>query len=138
MARLTPQEYADKLVQRGNAAAQDYKNGVMRVQRSPGEAAAAAQDKMLTNVQAAVTSGRWASRVRSVSLSDWQQRTADVGSQRYGQGLTAARDKIAARAAQLLPAVDAAAAKARSMPSATKEQRIQRAVAFMSAMQKLK
>lgn len=138
MARLTPQEYADKLVARGNAAAGDYKAGVMRVQRSPGEAAAASQDKMLANVQQAVTSGRWAQRVRSVSLADWQQRTADVGSTRYGQGLTAARDKIAARAAQLLPAVDAAAARARAMPSTTKEQRIQRAVAFMTAMQKLK
>lgn len=137
MARLTPSEYADKLVQRASAAADDYRKGIQRVQRPPGEAAAAAQDKMLTNVQQAVSSGRWASRVRAVSLSDWQQRTADVGAQRYSQGIAAARPKIEARAAQLLSAVDAASAKVRSMPSTTKEQRIARSVAFQQAMTKL-
>lgn len=137
MARLTPSEYADKLIQRASAASDDYRKGVMRVNRSPGEAAAAAQDKMLTNVQQAVTSGRWAQRVRSVSLGDWQQKTADVGAARYSQGIQAARPKIEARAGQLLAAVDAARAKIQSMPSTTKEQRIARSVAFQQAMTKL-
>lgn len=137
MARLTPEEYADKLISRASAASADYQRGVMRVNRSPGEQAAAAQPKMLANVTEAVNSGRWAARVRSVSLSDWQQRTSEVGAARYSQGIAAARPKIVARAGQLLAAVDAAAAKARSMPSQTKEQRIQRSVAFQTAMTKL-
>lgn len=137
MARLTPQEAAAKLVARAGAAVGDYQAGVRRVQQAPGESAARAQNRMLAGVQQAVQSGRWANRVRSVSLGEWQQKTAEVGGARYAQGVQAAQAKIEQRMGQLLPMVDAAAAKAKSMPADTKEQRIQRSVAFQQAMTKL-
>lgn len=137
MARLTPQEAAAKLVQRASAATGDYQAGVMRVSRAPGEAAAASANRMLAGVQQAVQSGRWANRVRSVSLGEWQRQTSEKGAARYAQGVQAAQGKIEQRMAQLLPMVDSAAAKARSMPADTKEQRIQRSVAFQQAMTKL-
>lgn len=137
MPRLTPQEAAAKLVARAGQAVGDYQAGVSRVQRAPGEAAAAAQQRMLNGVTQAVNSGRWANRVRSVGLAEWQQKTREVGGARYAQGVQAAQSKIEQRMTQLFPKIDAAAAKARSMPADTKEQRIQRSVVFQQAMTKL-
>ncbi len=134
MARVTPQEYAEKWARRLRGATEDIRRGVERVDVAPGELAAQAQDAMLQNFAESVNSGMWAARVRSVSLQDWKAATIDKGIQRIGQGVELAQPKMAAMAAELLPAVDAAAAAARALPKVTLEDSINRMATFAREM----
>lgn len=134
MARVTPQEYAEKWGRRLRGATEDIRRGIDRVQTAPGELAAAQQEALLTNFQAAVNSGMWANRVRSVSLSEWQAAARDKGLPRIPQGVEAATPKMARMAAELLPAVDAAAAAANALPKVTLEDSIQRMTVFVREM----
>lgn len=134
MAKVTPQEFADKWARRTRAATQDYITGVQRVTQAPGAQAAAA--KALWASRIAESLDKWAREVGSVSLSDWQQAAVQLGAQRIGQGVDAATPDMAAIATQLLGAVDAAANKVKGMPKTTLEDRIARSAAFQREMAK--
>lgn len=134
MARVTPQEYAEKWARRLRGATEDIRRGIEKVTVAPGELAAQQQEAMLTNFVEAVNSGLWASRVQSVSLQDWKDAAINKGINRIGAGVEAAQPKMARIAAELLPAVDAAAAVAHAMPKVTLEDSIARMVAFTRAM----
>lgn len=134
MAKVSPQEYAEKWKRRYSGAGEDFRRGVQKVTQAPGQAAAAAQDRMLSGVTDAVTSGRWGRKVAAVSTADWQKATLDKGVPRMASGAAAAETKMQRIATTLLPAVDAAAAKARSMPKGTIEDSIARAGSFMRDM----
>lgn len=134
MAKVNPQEYAEKWARRLRGATEDIRRGVERVDTAPGELAAAQQDAMLQNFVESVNSGLWASRVRGVSLQDWKEATITKGIQRIGAGVEAAQPKMARIAAELLPAVDAAAAAARAMPKVTLEDSIARMTTFVREM----
>jgi hypothetical protein len=90
MARVTPQDYADKLIRRGQAAAQDYTKGINAVTVSPTGEAAKKLDKAAMNFAEAVSSGRMARRLNEVTLESWKKSAAEKGSSRYGPGLAAA------------------------------------------------
>ena len=134
MARVTPQEYAEKWARRLRGATEDIRRGVERVDTAPGELAAAQQEALVQNFVESVNSGLWAARVRGVSLADWKSATIDKGIARIGQGVEAAQPKMARIAAELLPAVDAAAAAARALPKVTLEDSIQRMTVFVREM----
>jgi len=134
MARVTPQEYAEKWARRLRGATEDIRRGVQRVTVAPGEAAAANQEAMLTNLVESINSGLWASRVRGVSLQAWQNATITKGLQRIPQGVEASQEKMARIAQELLPAVDAAAEAARAIPKVTLEDSIQRMTVFVREM----
>lgn len=136
MARVTPDQYAEKWGRRTSGAVQDYVQGVRAVQQAPGQQAAAKVNEYVQGVQA--NAQIWARNVGSVSLSEWQQKTADLGAARIASGVQAATPKMQRVAASLLPAVDAAAAAAKSLPGGSTEQRIQRAVRFMNEMHQFK
>lgn len=138
MARLTPEEYAEKQATRLKAAAEDIRRGLSRVQQAPGELAVRKQDKLLAKFQESVSSGRWAAATRSVSLGEWQELAIQKGVPRIAAGIDAARPKQVAMAQRLLAAVDQAAAKARSLPDATLEDSINRAATYMREMAKNK
>lgn len=132
--RLDPAAIAEKYARRAGAASQDYVAGVQRVTSAPGAAAAGKAQKALNGYQDAITSGRWAQRVGSVSLQQWQDATVTKGGSRYASGVQAAQPKMQAAMQRLTPIINAAQAKARSMPDATPEQRMQRAMTFMQEM----
>lgn len=134
MAKVTAAGWLDKWGQRLNASGQFITSGVNNVQTAPGVAAAAAQDRMLTNLTAAVTSGVWARNVSGVSLSDWKSAMVNKGVPRIAQGVTAAQKNKAQIIGQLLQAVDNAAAQANAIPRGNLDQNIQRAVTFMRSM----
>jgi hypothetical protein len=69
-------------------AGTSYKEGVSKVRVSPMEQAAAQQDAMLRNLTDAVTSGRWAARLRSKTLGQWQQITSTKGATNYQTGVS--------------------------------------------------
>lgn len=138
MARLTPEEYADKQARNLKNSLPDIRLGISKVTVAPGTAAVAAQDKMRTKVLEAIDSGLWATKTRAVSLTEWQDKATNKGVDRIGPGIDAARDKQVQMASRLLPIVDAAATKARAMPKNTLQDSIARMTSFVTDMSRAK
>lgn len=138
MARLTPEEAAAKWGQRLKGSTEDIRRGISRVQRAPGEAAVAQQDKLVARFQESVSSGRWANATRSVPLAEWQRAASEKGVGRIAAGVDAAQPNQAAMYGRLLAAVDSASARIASMPSTTLEDNINRSATFQREMAKFK
>lgn len=129
MAKVTPDQAAAKWAQRSAAATEDVKTGVMNVTEAPGKAAARSKDLWLQRVSA--SADKWARRVSSVSLADWQTAMIDKGIQRIAQGTAAAQPKMAAFMADFLPYVDQGVNSIKSMPKGTVEAGVARAAAMI-------
>lgn len=128
MARVTPSEYREKHNRRTKAATEDMRRGVERVTESPTAKAAAKVDKMRTNLNAALDSGKWAAGLNRVSLTDWKDKMLTKGVQRVAAGVDAAGDKVEAFAAEFLPHLDAVTEKVKRMPDITLEDNLNRMV----------
>lgn len=137
MARVSPEEAAEKWARRTGAATQDYTAGIMRVTQAPGQAAAKNQAGYLNGVQQAAASGKWARKVAAVSLPDWQRAATEKGAARLASGVAAAQPKMAAAMQRVLPMVDAAKSKINSMPRASTADRINRMVSYATEMNRL-
>jgi hypothetical protein len=129
MARVTPEQAAQKWASRLSGATTEIQQGVNSVTVAPGVAAARQKDVWLAKVTAA--KDKWASRVASVPLQEWQQKMLTVGVPRIAQGASANQGKVDAFMAQFLPHLDAGVAKIKAMPKATLADSIQRAVAMI-------
>lgn len=129
MAKLSPAEQAAKWAARTSAASGDYAEGVNRVTRSPGQAAAAKADKWEAGVMA--SRAKWRSRVGSVSLEEWKERTSGIGAQRFAGGVQASTSKMEKFVSEFQPFQDRVTEAVRGMPDTTPEQRINRAVEQM-------
>jgi hypothetical protein len=138
MARTTPTEYAEKWKRRLSQSTEDIRRGVNKVTQAPGAQAAQQQEAMLRNVTESVTSGRWGRKVAAVTLDQWKGAALDKGLARIPSGAQAAEQKMARVATTLLPAVDAAAQKARAMPKVTLEDSIARAASFIRDMRQFR
>lgn len=138
MAKLTPQQFADKWSRRLQAASPDIQNGINRVDQSPTELAASKQDKMLQNVTAAIQSGKWANGLRRVTLGDWKSAAINKGIPRISQGVTGASAKVTSFATQLLSFQDSLQSKVQSMPDLTLEDSINRMTTWVRGMSTFK
>jgi len=138
MAKVTPEEFADKHSRRLKGAIDDVRAGVEKVTVAPGQAAAKKADKMLSNLTARVQDGTWAKRVSAVTLEDWKDKMVNKGLNRIAGGIDAARPKVVNFASQLLPAVDAAQSKVKAMPDLTLEDSINRMTTFVREMSKFR
>lgn len=138
MARLTATEFQDKHSRRLKAAVEDVRRGIDRVTESPTEKAAAKQDKMLTNLTAAVSSGKWAAGLKRVSLDEWKKKARDVGVNRIAAGIDAAKDKVIDFANQILPYIDRAQSEISNMPDVTLDDNINRMNTFVRRMAQFK
>lgn len=138
MAKVTPEEYAEKWSRRLKGSTEDIRRGIDRVTVAPGISAAKAADRMLAAVTEAVSSGRWADAVAKVPLDEWKDSFEKKGLGRIAAGVDAATPKQAAMAAKLLAAVDAAAAKANALPKGTIEDSINRMATYVREMNKAK
>lgn len=134
MAKLTASEFQEKHARRLKAAVEDVRKGIDKVTESPTEKAAAKQDKMLTNLTAAVQSGKWSQGLKRVSLDDWKKKARDVGVNRIAAGIDAAKDKVTAFAEELLPHIDRQKAKISGMPDVTLDDNINRMNTFIRGM----
>jgi len=138
MARLTATEFQDKHSRRLKAAVEDVRRGIDRVTESPTEKAAAKQDKMLTNLTAAVSSGKWAAGLKRVTLDEWKKKARDVGVNRIAAGIDAAKDKVIDFANQILPYIDRAQSEIANMPDVTLDDNINRMNTFVRRMAQFK
>jgi len=134
MAKLTASEFQEKHARRLKAAVEDVRKGIDRVTENPCEKAAAKQDKMLTNLTAAVTSGKWAAGLKRVSLEDWKKNARDIGVNRIAAGIDGAKTKVIAFAEQLLPHIDREKSKIAAMPDVTLDDNINRMTSFCRGM----
>ena len=138
MAKVSAEEYSEKWNRRIKAGLTDMRKGVEKVTEAPGKKAAEASDKMKARINEAIDSGKWGKNVAAISVDEWKSKMINKGIPRVSGGADAAKDKVASFAAKLLPAVDAAAAKAKSMPSLTLEDNIARMTTFIREMAKFK
>ncbi len=138
MARLTPAEFQEKHARRLSAAVPDVIRGIEQVTVNPCELAVAKQEKMKTNLLAAIDDGRWAAGLKRVSLADWKDKAKNVGAARITSGINAAKAKVIAFAEELLPHIDAGQAKLSGMPDMTLEDNIARMVTMTRHMAEFK
>ena len=136
MSKLTPVEFAEKHARRLKASSEDIRKGVARVTEAPTAKAAAKADKMLAKITEAVTSGKWADRLRAVSLEEWQAKMTTKGIPRISAGIDAARAKVEDFYAQMGPFQDTLQRKIETMPDMTIEDSIARASEWMRGMAK--
>ncbi len=138
MAKLTASEFQEKHARRLKAAVEDVRRGIDRVTENPCEKAAAKQDKMLTNLTAAVSSGKWANGLKRVSLEDWKRKARDIGVNRIAAGIDGAKAKVIEFAEVLLPHIDRGRDKIKAMPDVTLDDNINRMTTFIRHMSELK
>jgi len=138
MAKLTATEFQEKHARRLKASVEDVRKGIDRVTENPCDKAAAKADKMLANLTASVTSGKWASGLKRVSLEEWKRKTRDIGVNRIAAGIDGAADKVVAFAEQLLPHIDREQAKIKAMPDVTLDDNINRMTTFIRGMANFK
>ena len=134
MAKLTPIEFQEKHARRLSASIEDVRKGIDRVTVNPCELAAAKQEKMKANLNAAIDDGRWAAGLSRVSLVEWKDKAKNVGANRISSGINAAKPKVIAFAEQLLPHIDAGTEKLKTMPDITLEDNIGRMTSFIRHM----
>jgi uncharacterized protein YeaC (DUF1315 family) len=136
MAKLTPEQFAEKHNRRTKAALDDMRAGVENVTVAPTEKAAAKQEKMRQRLLEALESGKWANGLKRVSLEEWKQKMIELGLNRVASGLDANKKKVEEFAAQLLPHIEAGQKLIEKMPDVTLEDSINRMTAFIRHMSK--
>jgi predicted transcriptional regulator len=134
--KLTPQEYQQKHAARLKGSISDIQAGVNKVTVAPTQQAAAAQAKMLQNLTQAVSSGKWAARLKSVDLQTWQAATINKGLNRIASGIDGAQQKVIDFASQLLPFEASLQDQVSKMPNLTLEDSVQRATNWIRGMSK--
>lgn len=136
MARLTPEQFAEKWGRRLSAASADITAGVERVTESPCKKAAAAIPKLRQNLLKAIDSGKMARRLNAVTVEEWKEKMLSKGVGRIPAGVEAASGKMADFGRQLLPHIDAGKAAIARLPDVTLEDSIGKMVAWTRHMAK--
>ena len=138
MAKVTPEEFAEKHARRLKGALTDIRSGVEKVSESPTKKAAQKIDKMRQHLLEKFDDGTIKARLQKVSLEEWRSKMINKGLARISGGIDSAHDKVVDFASQLLPAVDAARAKVQGMPDLTLEDSIARMETFIREMAKFR
>jgi hypothetical protein len=82
---------ADKWVRRAGQASTDYARGVQNPRTSWAEATSNAADAQAAGVQQAISEDRFAKGVQKAGNAKWQRKAVNVGAQRFGPGVAAAK-----------------------------------------------
>lgn len=122
---------------KSQAAKDKYKRSVQALKQSPGEAAAAAQDKYKNATADAVDSGRYRDGNLSYSLTDYQQ-AAVAGVDRFDSGAKKGTGKMAKFAAEFGPYLAQTQQMVKAMPNATESERDERMRANAHALRQFK
>ncbi len=119
-----------------SAAGPTITAGVNALKTAPGQSAAAHKSDWIAAMTSKAVQDRWATQVAAVTLQEWQQAMINKGIPNIANGVAAAKGKMTSfidwlvkTENSILPTIDA-------MPSLTLQQRIARATAWMTAMNK--
>jgi len=135
---LTPQQVAEKHARRTKGAQQDMIAGVNAVAVNPAEKAVAKEQKLVSNWNAAIQSGKWSRGMKRVTLDGWKKSMIEKGAGRVAAGIDASIDKTTEFFAQLLPFQADLVAKIDKMPDLTIEDSVARSAEFIRGMSKFK
>ena len=138
MAKLTPDQFAEKHARRLKGAIEDMRAGVERVTASPTAAAAAKKEKFRAGINASIDSGKWEQGLKRVSLEEWKRKMVEKGLGRVAAGIDAAKDKVIDFAAELLPYQDRLKGEVEGMPDISLEDNINRMTTWIRGMSKFK
>lgn len=138
MAKVTPEQYAEKWGRRMKGSTEDMRNGISNVKTAPGEMAAKQVALMKANLLKSIEDGTWERNVRKVGLVEWQEKMLNKGLPRVAAGVDAAQPKQVGMATKLLAAVDATVAEVNQTPRGTLEDNINRMTTFARGMAKRK
>lgn len=133
--RGTAQQITEKWKARTSGATQAVIDGVARVQRAPGEAAAAQKGAYLAGVQA--KADKWERNVRAVTLQSWQAATTS-GAQRIAAGVQAKAPKYEAFMQEFIPHVERVQQRVHAMPRGNIDQNIARMIENVRGMAEFK
>ena len=134
MPKLNGAQWAEKQGRRLKAALPDIRTGIERVTEPPGAKAAAAQDRMRTNLVASIDSGKWARNVGGVSLQEWKKSAIDKGLNRISAGVDGAMAKNAIMGQKLMDAVAGGQSAIASIPRGDFSQNLERMTRFVTHM----
>lgn len=129
MTRLTPDQLAQKWVDRIGAATQSIRDGVNSVTVAPGRTAADRKQAYIDGVNANVD--KWAKNVARVSLQDWQQAMITKGIPVIATRAAAAKPKFAVFMTAWMGFQGQVRSELVSQPRGTLDQNIARAVYVM-------
>jgi hypothetical protein len=131
---MTPDQISTKWGNRLKQSVQDIQRGIDAVSDSPMEKAAAAQDKMLQNLTAAIQNGSWANGLRKVSLTDWKNVTKTKIGSALPAGVDAAIPKRKAFDNYLVNTLNNVLPEIAAMPSMTIQDSVARVTRLMQHM----
>lgn len=129
-----PMKVAQKWANGLGNATQSYIDGINGTTVNPMQRAIAAIPKYQANVNAAVQSGKLQRGLSRVSEAEWKQRATQVGATKLAQGAADAKGKMESFLSQWLPFVDSVRNKVNSMPSTTKQDRLNKMIANATAL----
>lgn len=114
-----------------------YSEGIQGTTVDPTALAVAAQSALLANFNAAVQSGHWARRLQAVGANGWKNATLAKASN-YATGFQAGQQKYQSAMQTWLPIIQSTAQQVKSTPAVTFQDRLQRSVAFATALHNAK
>ena len=138
MAKLTPEEFQEKHARRLKASLEDIRRGINLVTENPAKKAIAQKDKMRANLTESIDSGKWEKGLAKVTVDSWKKDMLEKGVNRIAGGIDRAKEDVIDFATQILPYIDEAKSKIKTMPSTTFEDNIERMTAFSRKMHDFK
>ena len=118
---------------RTSAAQQDYVNGVQNTTKDPTQLAINNQARAVSNYTAALQSGKWATRLRNVGKTGWQQAVAAKASN-FSTGVQNAETKFVGAFTRLLAFENTLQSQVDAMPNVTDTDRENRMLAWVRGM----
>jgi hypothetical protein len=118
-------------------AQQRYSEGIQGTTVDPTALAVQAQAALLSNFTAAVTSGHWARKLQAVGANGWKSASIAKASN-YATGIQAGAQKYQTAMQTWLPIIQQTAAQVKSTPALSFQDRLQRSVAFATALHNAK
>ena len=112
---------------------QRFVEGVQNTSKDPTALAIAQQQKMLTNVTQAITSGKYARGLSRVGKAGWQAATVAKAAN-YSVGIQAGASKYEAAIGPVLSQISTLQGQLASMPRSTFQDSINRMVAFSTGL----
>lgn len=124
---------AQRYVAGASAGQQRFVEGVQNTTKDPTALAIAAQQKMLTNVTTAITSGKYARNLSRVGKAGWQAATVAKAAN-YSVGIQAGAQKYEQAIGPVLSQIASLQSQVNSMPNASFQDSINRMIAFSTGL----
>lgn len=138
MVKLTPSEYAEKWNRRTKGAVSDLIKGVDRTEVTPSAEAIKKKDKLVQNLNQALSDGTWERRLAAYTKEDWKKDMKEKGAARIAGGADSAKSDMQDFGNELLAYESSAQNEIKNMPDLTLEDSKARAVAWIDKMSKFK